>query len=152
MVESGKEVHLIELTPRCHQVLAYAVESLPRLGHSHVTGAHLVLGLVALDGGVASRLLKRAGLSIEFVERYLSTLRLSQEATMIRDDIPLVNSGWQAFERAGAEVLTRGFHYLGTEHLLLGLLLVDSGEAAELFEFVDLDRVKMTEAVREAIP
>lgn len=141
----------MEVTPRCHRVLAYAVESLSRFGHSHLTGAHLVLGLVTLDGGVANRLLKKAGLSIELVERYLSTLRSSQEATTIRDDIPFVNSGWRAFERAGAEALTRGFDYLGTEQLLLGILSEDSGEAAELFESVHLDRGKMADAVREAI-
>ncbi len=141
----------MEITPRCHRVLAYAVESLSRFGHSHLTSSHLVLGLVMLNGGVANHLLKKAGFSIELVERYLSTLRRSQEATTMRDGIPFGNSGWQAFERAGAEALTRGFHYLGTEHLLLGILSEESGEAAELFESVHLDRGKMADAVREAI-
>jgi ATP-dependent Clp protease ATP-binding subunit ClpA len=141
----------METTPRCQKALAYAKESLSRFGHSHVSSAHLVLGVLTLSGGVADGLLRKAGLSVESVEGYLSSRRTSAEATTIQDGIPLGNSALQAFKRAEAEVRARQNTYLGIEHLLLGILAEESGEATDLFASVHIDRERMGRTIQKEI-
>ena len=141
----------METTPRFRKALTYAKESLSRFGHSHVSSDHLVLGLLTLSGGVADGLLRKAGLSVESVEGYLFSRRTSAEATTIQDGIPLGNSALQAFERAEAEARARQNTYLGIEHLLLGILAEESGEAADLFASVHIDQKRMSRAIQEQI-
>ena len=141
----------MEITPRCRMALNYAKESLPRFGHSHVSSAHLVLGLLTLRGGVADSLLRKAGLSVQSVEGYLSSRRSSAEESTIQDGVPLGRSAASAFERAEAETRTRQTTHLGIEHLLLGILAEESGEATDLFASVHIDREKMRRIVMEEI-
>ena len=131
--------------------LNYAKDSLARFGHSHVSSAHLILGLLTLRGGVADNLLRKAGLSIQSVEGYLSSLRSSAEECTIQDGVPLGTSARLAFERAEAETRARQTTYLGIEHLLLGILAEESGEAADLFASVHIDRGSMRGAIQEEI-
>jgi ATP-dependent Clp protease ATP-binding subunit ClpA len=141
----------METTPRCQKALTYAKESLSGFGHSHVSSAHLVLGLLTLSGGLADGLLRKAGLSVESVEGYLSSRRTSAEATTIQDGIPLGNSALQAFDRARAEARARQNTYLGIEHLLLGILAEESGEATDLFASVHIDQGRMGRTIQEEI-
>ena len=141
----------METTPRCQKALTYAKESLSRFGHSHVSSAHLVLGLLTLSSGVADGLLRKAGLSVESVEGYLSSRRSSVEVSTLQDGIPLGKSALQAFERAEAEARARQNTYLGIEHLLLGILAEEGGEATDLFASVHIDRGRMTRTIQEEI-
>src|SRR5438093_8640654 len=139
----------METTPRCRKALNYAKESLSRLGHSHVSSAHLILGLLTLQGGVADNLLRTSGLSVESVERYLSSRRSSAEESTIQDGMALGRSALLAFERAEAETRARQTTYLGTEHLLLGILAEESGEATDLFASIHADRERMRRIIAE---
>src|SRR2546425_12920810 len=112
----------MEITPRCRRALTYAKESLARFGHSHVSSAHLVLGLLTLHGGVADTVLRKSGLSVQSVEGYLSSRRSSAEESTVRDGMALGKSARLAFERAKANVPALQNTYLGVEHLLLGIL------------------------------
>src|SRR5436190_13715922 len=88
----------MEITPRCRMALNHAKESLSRLGHSHVSSAHLVLGLLKLGNGVAVNVLRNFGLSVESVEGYLSSRRSPAEERTIRDGVALGMSAIKAFE------------------------------------------------------
>jgi ATP-dependent Clp protease ATP-binding subunit ClpC len=111
--------------------------------------AHLVLGLLTLSGGVADNLLRKAGLSIRSVESYLSSRRASVEESTIRDSVALDKSVLAAFERAEAEARSRQHTYLGIEHLLLGILAEESGQAADLFASVHIDRERLKQIIEE---
>jgi len=141
----------MEITPRCRTALSYANESLSRFEHQHASSAHLVLGLLTLHGGVADTVLRKAGLSVQSVEGYLSTRRSSAEQSTIQDGVALGRSALLAFERAKAETRARQTTYLGIEHLLLGILAEESGEAADLFASVHIDREKLWRIVAEEI-
>lgn len=142
---------MMTTTPRCHKAFTYAKESLPRLGQSHLSSAHLVLGLLTLHGGVADGLLRRAGLSIEALEGFLSTRQFSDEASTMRDGVPLGESAMQAFARAEVEMRRREHTYLGTEHLLLGILVEERGMATELFVSAHINREEMRRAILQEI-
>lgn len=141
----------IQLTPRCRQALRYANESLSRFGHAHVSSAHLVLGLLTLHGGAADGLLRKAGLSVQSVEGYLSTRRTSAEESRNQDGVVLGCSARLAFERAEAETVARRHTYLGIEHLLLGILAEESGEATDLFNSVHMDRESLRRKIQQEI-
>jgi ATP-dependent Clp protease ATP-binding subunit ClpC len=129
----------------------YAKESLARFGHAHVSSAHLILGLLTLQGGVADNVLRKFGLSVESVERYLSSRHSSVEESTIRDGVALGRSAVAAFERAEAETRSRQNTYLGIEHLLLGILGEVNGEATDLFDSVHIDREMMRRIIGEEI-
>jgi|GEM_PF-6257767 ATP-dependent Clp protease ATP-binding subunit ClpC len=133
----------MEMTPRLRSALNYAQDSLAAFGHSHVSSAHLVLGLLTLHGGVADSLLRKSGLSVESVETYLSRRRSSAGEGVHQDGIPLGSSAVSAFQRAEAEARQRQHTYLGIEHLLLGILAADGGEASDLFASVHIDSERM---------
>ena len=92
--------------------LDYAKESLPRFGHSHLSSAHLVLGLLTLRGGVGDNVLRKFGFSVEGVEVYFSSQRSSAEQTTIQDRLALGRSAVSALERAEAEARTWQHTYM----------------------------------------
>ena len=141
----------METTPRCRKALDYAQESLSRFAHAHLSSAHLILGLLTLQGGVAHNILRKSGLSVESVETYLSSRRTSAEESTTQDGVAFGRSALLAFERAGAQARARQFTYLGIEHLLLGILAEESGEATDLFASVHIDRESMSRTLQEEI-
>lgn len=147
----GNFACVMETTPRCRKALDYAQESLSRFGHAHVSSAHLILGLLTLQGGVADNVLRKSGLSVESVEGYLSSRRTSAEESTTQNGVALGRSALLAFERAEAETRSRQTTYLGIEHLLLGILAKESGEATDLFASVHIDRERLRQTIQEEI-
>jgi ATP-dependent Clp protease ATP-binding subunit ClpC len=136
----GRPLRTMKTTPRCQQALDYAKESLPRFGHSHVSIAHLVLGLLTLRGGVGDSVLRKFGFSVEGVEAYLSAH--CSQAT---------DSATAALERAEVEARARQHTYVGVEHLLLGILADGRGEAADLCASFHADPDSMRWIITEEI-
>lgn len=141
----------MKTTPRCQRALDYAKASLSRFGHSHVSSAHLVLGLLTLRGGVADNVLRKFRFSVEGVETYLSSRRSSAEPSTMSYDLPLGHSALSALERAESEAGLRQHTYLGVEHLLLGILAEEQGEAADLLASVHVDRDSMRRTIIQEI-
>src|SRR5258705_11838823 len=90
-------------TPRFEKVLAYAKESVSRLGHAQVSSGHLVVGLLALGNGIPHNVLRKFGLSVEHVESYLSLRRPFADDSALADGVPFGRSALRAIERAEAE-------------------------------------------------
>lgn len=130
----------MKLTPRCLTVVRHAQESLARLKHAGVSSPHLVPGLLILGNGVATHLLRRAGLSIDSVESYLAKLPELSEQTDTSNELTLGESALLAFEKAEASARLMNHTYLGTEHLLIAVLEENSGKAAEMFASFRVDR------------
>ena len=127
-------------TPRCSRSIENAKASLARFNHTHVTSAHLVLGLLELGNGCAVTVLGNFGVSLEGVENYLSTRRISPDDTPAQDGSPVHKSAQVAFQRAVAQAAKLGHTYVGTEDLLLAILVGDAGGAANLFASLHVDR------------
>jgi ATP-dependent Clp protease ATP-binding subunit ClpA len=118
-----------------------------------VSGAHLVLGLLELQGGVAVNVLWKHGLTAEVVENYLSTRRGSSDAASAQEGSVIGRSADIAFKRAEATAHKLGHTYVGTEHLLIGILAEETGEAADLFASLHTDRKAIGfEVFREIAP
>ena len=137
----------METTPRFRMAFTYATQSLSRFGHSHMSSAHLILGLLELQNGIPYNLLCKAGVSVESVESYLSSRRASVEDSAVREGVRLGRSVLLAIERGEAEARAREHTYLGTDHLLLGILAEESGEAADLFASAHVDRQSLKQTL-----
>jgi len=129
----------MEPTPRFEKVLAYARQSVSRLGHSQVSSGHLLLGLLALGNGIPHHVLRGFSLSVERVESYLSLRRPFADDSALADGVTFGRSALLAIERAEAEAGVYGRTYVGTDHLLLAIAKEESGEAADLFASLHID-------------
>ena len=120
--------------------LDHAEKSLSRFGHSHMSVAHLILGLLSLGNGIPYNVLTSSGLSIQSVENYLSSRHPSAEDITIREGVAVGASALSALSRAEAKARAQEFTYLRIDHLMLGILAEESGDAADLFASVHIDR------------
>jgi ATP-dependent Clp protease ATP-binding subunit ClpA len=137
----------MQRTTRCRGAIDAATQACRRFGHSQLGSGHLVLGLLTLNGGVGDTLLKRAGLSADTVERYLSSKRSGDEESLEEGGAVFGKSARDALARAEQEATAFSHGYLGVEHLTLALLSEQHGDAADLFASVHIDRGHLKRAV-----
>src|SRR5712691_1086887 len=116
-------------SPRCQMAIDHAKQAYGRLEHSYLSSEHLVLGLLSLRGGVGDTVLKRAGLSTESVERYLSTKHMAGEETVEQEGAAFGRSAVEALARAESDAASSSYTILGVEHLTVALLAEERGEA-----------------------
>ena len=117
-------------TPRAQQVLALARKEAERFNHNYVGTEHLLLGLIKLGQGVAVTVLQRMGLDLESVRMEVVKHVGSHPETNMIGNIPYTPRVKKVMALAGREAKALNHSYLGTEHILLGLLREGEGVAA----------------------
>ena len=126
-------------TPRSQIAFDHVKTALITFGHTHASSAHLILGLLTLHGGVASNVLRRAGFTPANVQSFLAALPASAAETTMLYGLPAGPSACSALERAQSEARAMQHSYLGVEHILLGILAEEKGEAADLIHLLRID-------------
>jgi len=112
-------------TQRARRVLSLAHEEAERMRHSHIGTEHLLLGLMLEDGGIAGRVLKELGLEFDRVRGIIERMVGLGEYNIRR---PTLSPGTQkVLELAVEQARQLGHHYIGVEHLLLGIIELDEG-------------------------
>src|SRR5260221_11443549 len=113
-------------TQRARRVLSLAQEEAERLQHSYIGTEHLLLGLMREEGGVAGRVLRDLGLDPHRVQELVERMtRAGQRTSNTRLDLSPGTK--KVLELAVDEARRMGHHYIGTEHLLLGLVRQSDG-------------------------
>jgi ATP-dependent Clp protease ATP-binding subunit ClpC len=112
-------------TQRARRVLSLAHEEAERMHHNYIGTEHLLLGLIREEGGVAGRVLRELGLDPARVKEMVE--RLSGIGRHAGGRIELAPGTEQVLQLAIEEARRMGHHYIGTEHLLLGLVRQDEG-------------------------
>ena len=118
-------------TQRARRVLSLAQEEAERLRHHQIGTEHLLLGLMREDGGVAGRVLRDLGLDLRRVEELVRRLSTADERTT-HTQLDLSPGTKKVLELAVDEARRMGHHYIGTEHLLLGLVRQQEGIALDV--------------------
>lgn len=141
-------------TPRAQQVLALARKEADRFHHNYVGTEHLLLGLIKLGQGVAVSVLQKMGLDLETVrgevEKQVGT---GQETKTPASSIPYTPRVKKVLALAGKEAKALNHSYVGTEHILLGLLREGEGVAARVLKSLDIDIERTrNEILRELDP
>src|SRR4026207_681357 len=117
-------------TQRARRVLSLAHQEAERARHNNIGTEHLLLGLMDEEGGVAGRVLRELGMSSDRVREIIERVA-ANEGRFDPDKIELAPDTQQVLEHAVEEARRLGHHYIGTEHILLGLVPVD-GQAMEV--------------------
>jgi ATP-dependent Clp protease ATP-binding subunit ClpC len=126
-------------TPRAQQVLALARKEADRFNHSYVGTEHLLLGLIKLGQGVAVNVLERMGLDLETVRMEVEKEVGSGTPQKAPGNIPYTPRVKKVLALANKEAKALNHSYVGTEHLLLGLLREGEGVAARVLKRLDVD-------------
>ncbi|MBI1280468.1 MAG: hypothetical protein GC179_20265 [Anaerolineaceae bacterium] len=120
-------------TQRARRVLSLAQEEAERLHHKYIGTEHMLLGLFREDGGVAGRVLRELGLEYSRVEELVEELtRVTAQTTATTAELSPGTK--RVLELAVDEARRMGHHYIGTEHLLLGLVRQLEGVAIEVLK------------------
>ncbi len=126
-------------TPRAQQVLTLSRKEAQRFKHNYVGTEHLLLGLIKLGQGVAVNVLERMGLELETVRVEVENQVGSGPEQPLTDSIPYTPRVKKVLALANKEAKQLNHSYVGTEHLLLGLLREGEGVAARVLQSLDID-------------
>jgi hypothetical protein len=132
-------------TDRARKVMRLANQEAQHLCHDYLGTEHILLGLVKEGSGVAAQVLKNLGIDLRQVRLEVKKL-VKPGMDMWYGKLPQTPRAKKVIEYAIAEARSLKHNYVGTEHILLGLLREDGGDAAEILSGLGLS----TEKVREA--
>jgi ATP-dependent Clp protease ATP-binding subunit ClpC len=140
-------------TPRAQQVLALARKEADRFNHNYVGTEHILLGLIKLGQGVAVNVLGKLGLDLETVRLQVEQQVGSGPETKMVGNIPYTPRVKKVLALASKEAKALNHSYVGTEHILLGLLREGEGVAAQVLRNLDvnLDKAR-NEILKELDP
>src|SRR6476660_6322915 len=140
-------------TPRAQQVLALARKEADRFNHNYVGTEHLLLGLIKLGQGVAVNVLQKMGLDLETVRMEVEKQVGSGPETKMAGNVPYTPRVKKVLALAGKEAKALNHSYVGTEHILLGLLREGDGVAARVLKSLDVELEQTREEIlRELDP
>ena len=131
-------------TDRARQAVELAHDEAMRLNHSYIGTEHLLLGLVREGEGVAAQALEALGISLDGVRQQVEQIIGEGQQAPPPGEIPYTPRAKKVLELSLREAKQLGHHYIGTEHLLLGLIREGHGVAAQVLTELgaDLNRVR----------
>ncbi|HET8529463.1 MAG TPA: Clp protease N-terminal domain-containing protein [Gaiellaceae bacterium] len=125
-------------TERARQAVVLAQDEARALGHNYIGTEHLLLGLVREQEGLAARALDALGITLAAVrEEVQRIVGVGDESAT--GQIPFTPRAKESLERALREALSLRHNYIGTEHILLGLVALDEGAALRVLATLDAD-------------
>ena len=144
-----------KFTERARRVLTLAQEEALRFNHNYIGTEHLLLGLVREGEGVAAKVLANLGIELNKVRSAVEFI-IGRGDRAVMGEIGLTPRAKKVIELAVDEARRLGHHYIGTEHLLLGLVREGEGIAAGVLESlgVSLDKVRaeVTRILAQSMP
>ncbi len=130
------------LTDRAKQVIKIAKEEANKAGSSHASTEHILLGLISERDGMAAIALPNMGVNLETLRREVYKVIQSQGGGSFAPSVSLSPSGKRVIDFASQESTAFGVNFIGTEHLLLGLIRETEGIAARILADMGVDIVK----------
>jgi ATP-dependent Clp protease ATP-binding subunit ClpC len=130
-------------TDRARRVVVLAQEEARMLNHNYIGTEHILLGLIHEGEGVAAKALESLGISLEAVRQQVEEI-IGQGQAAPTGHIPFTPRAKKVLELSLREALQLGHNYIGTEHILLGLIREGEGVAAQVLQKLgaDLNRVR----------
>ncbi|MBN2145426.1 MAG: ATP-dependent Clp protease ATP-binding subunit, partial [Candidatus Aureabacteria bacterium] len=134
-------------TNRARQVVILAKGEADRFNHSYVGTEHLLLGLIKLGQGIAVNVLRKMGVDFEVVRNEISKAVPAGPEIKQIGELPMTSGAKKVIEYAVEDAQKLGHSYVGTEHLLLGLLREEEGIAARILSNLNVDINKAREEI-----
>src|SRR5499425_2737093 len=140
-------------TDRARRVVVLGQEEAQELGHGYIGTEHILLGLLRESDGVAARALESLGISLEAVRQQVQEI-IGRGEGMPSGHIPFTPRAKKVLELSLREALQFGHDYIGTEHILLGLVREGDGVAAQVLVQLGADlpnvRAQVIKVLQEA--
>ena len=134
-------------TERAKKVLGLARREAQDMNHDYIGTEHLLLGLIREGGGVAANVLRNLGVDIERIREEVGRYMQPGPSMKVMGKLPFTPRVKKVLELSLEEAIELGHNYIGTEHLLLGLIRENDGVAAHVL----LDLGLRLEEVRDAV-
>ncbi|MFQ5511403.1 MAG: ATP-dependent Clp protease ATP-binding subunit [Candidatus Krumholzibacteriia bacterium] len=134
-------------TDRVRRVIYFARDEASRLQHDYIGTEHLLLGIVREGEGIAAKVLSKLDLDFEQIQQAVESMVKSSGGTLTIGEIPFTPRAKRVLELAIEEARLLGHNYVGTEHLLLGLIREGEGVAAQVLAELGVDRKRVREEV-----
>jgi ATP-dependent Clp protease ATP-binding subunit ClpC len=135
-------------TEKAIKVIMLAQEEARRLGHNFVGTEQILLGLIGEGSGVGPKILKSMGVKLKDARIEVEKI-IGRGSGFVAVEIPFTPRAKRCLELSLEEARQLGHNYIGTEHLLLGLIVEGEGVAARVLEQLDVNLPKLrTEIIR----
>ncbi|MEI8348576.1 MAG: ATP-dependent Clp protease ATP-binding subunit [Candidatus Omnitrophota bacterium] len=134
-------------TERARKVLVLAKEEARRFNHDYIGTEHILLGLMREGEGVACAVLQNLGIDLERLRMEIEKLISPGSSASVLGDIPFTPRAKKALELAAEEAHNLGHNYIGTEHILLGLIREGEGLASQVLFSLGTDLRKIREEI-----
>src|SRR5690625_779206 len=133
-------------TDRARRVVVLAQEEAKMLNHNYIGTEHILLGLIHEGEGVAAKALESLGISLEAVRQQVEEI-IGQGQQPPTGHIPFTPRAKKVLELSLREALQLGHNYIGTEHILLGLIREGEGVAAQVLVKLGADLTRVRQQV-----
>jgi ATP-dependent Clp protease ATP-binding subunit ClpC len=130
-------------TERVRKVMYLAREEAGRLQHDYIGTEHLLLGIVREGEGIAATVLNNLGLDLDQIRQAVESMVSGSGGTLTIGEIPFTPRAKRVLELAVEEARLLGHNYVGTEHLLLGLIREGEGVAARVLMDLGADKKRV---------
>src|SRR3984885_15190594 len=134
-------------TDRSRRVVVLAQEEARMLNHDYVGTEHVLLGLIREDGGVAARALELLGINEAAGRQQVGEIGGRGQAGPARGHLPFTPRGKKVLQLSLREAIALGHGYVGTEHILLGLIREDEGVATRALNGLGVDPNRIRQQV-----
>ncbi|GIX46416.1 MAG: ATP-dependent Clp protease ATP-binding subunit ClpC [Candidatus Tectimicrobiota bacterium] len=134
-------------TERARRVIILAREEAERHHHEYLGTEHILLGMLKDGGGIAITVLQKSGLSIDQIRLEVERHLPRNVNSLVVGEIPFTPKAKKVLEYAVEEARLMGHNYIGTEHLLLGLLKEKEGIAAKVLNSLGIRLVETREKI-----
>jgi ATP-dependent Clp protease ATP-binding subunit ClpC len=136
---------------RARRVVVLAQEEARMLNHNYIGTEHILLGLIHEGEGVAAKALESLGISFEAVRQQVEEI-IGQGPSAPTGHIPFTPRAKKVLELSLREALQLGHNYIGTEHILLGLIREGEGVAAQVLQKLGADVNRVRQQVIQLLP
>ena len=137
-------------TDRARRVVVLAQEEARLLNHNYIGTEHILLGLIHESEGIAARALTALDISLEAVRGEVTEI-VGQGQSAPTGHIPFTPRAKKVLELSLREALQFGHNYIGTEHILLGLIREGEGVGAEVLQRLGADLNRVRQSVNPAL-
>lgn len=151
VVNTAPKNQFDKFTERSRKVLTLASEEAQQYHHDGVGTEHLLLAIMSEGGGVAAKVLQDLQVSPDEVRKQIEAQHPAGEQASSEGLIGMTAQGKQSIELAVQEARALGHHYIGTEHLLLGLLREEEGLANQVLQKVGITYEKAGTRIKQLL-
>jgi ATP-dependent Clp protease ATP-binding subunit ClpA len=134
-------------TERARQVVVLAQEEAHSIPHHHLGTEHILLGILREEEGLGACTLEALGIDAEMVRARVLAISPAQAAPFGPGQIPFTPRAKKVIDLSLREALSLGHNYIGTEHILLGLVRENEGSAMQILRELDADSDKIRDEV-----